>query len=49
MAWMLLRSNGVDIGLDRTVEDVAVGMAAGTTTRDEFRVWLEIHSGYAGE
>jgi death-on-curing protein len=39
-AWMFLQSNGVNMQPDSTVEDIALGIATGTSTRSDLCSWL---------
>ena len=43
IAWEFLRSNDVPIYLDSTVVDIAVSLAEGTITRNDFLEWLHNH------
>lgn len=43
MAYEFLAANAVPIVYDRTVEDIAVEMARGTASRDDFLQWLHSH------
>ena len=43
VAYEFLVANGVPIVYDRTVEDVAVEMARGTASREDFLQWLHSH------
>lgn len=43
VAYEFLVANEVPIYYDRTVEEMAVGMARATTTRDDFLRWLHAH------
>ncbi len=43
MAWEFLQSNGVNLYLDSTIEEVAIGVATGTTPREQLCSWLCEH------
>jgi death-on-curing protein len=42
-AWAFLRANNAGVSLDHTIEQLAVDMADGVATRDDFLAWLHSH------
>ena len=46
IAWEFLRSNAVPVYLDPTVEDIAIELASGVASRDDFLGWLHNHQQY---
>lgn len=45
IAWEFLQSNGVDVYLDISVENLAVRVGDGDASRDELLSWLHDHQG----
>jgi len=43
LAWEFLKSNGISVYLDLTAEEIAVELAKGNATRDDFLEWLHNH------
>ena len=43
MAWMFLRSNGINIIIDKSIEDITIKLATGTASRADFTKWINEH------